>query len=380
MFRVGGFAVKITKLESLFVEPRWHFLKMHTDEGIVGLGEPIVEGRARTVATAVQELGEYLIGQDPRRIEHHWQVMYRGTFYRGGPVLVSAISGLEQAMWDILGKWLGVPVYQLLGGACRERIRVYAHCGGETPEEAAAAARSAVAQGFTALKTGIDAPVRIVDTQEYVERQAARLEAMRAAIPPTVDLAVDLHGRVSPAMAIRLAKRFEEFGLLFLEEPVLPENVDALVTVARATSIPIATGERLFTRWGFREVLEKQAAAVLQPDLCHAGGIGEVRKIAAMAETYYAAIAPHNPLGPISLAAGLQLDACIPNFLCQEQVSLGEGYLKEPFVVRDGYIDLPTGPGLGIELDEEALAEKLYDGGWQTPLLFREDDGSFAEW
>lgn len=283
-------------------------------------------------------------------------------------------------MWDILGKWLSVPVYQLLGGACRERIRVYAHCNGETPAELAASARACVAQGFTALKAGIEAPVRIVDTRDYLERQAARIGAIREAIPPTVDLAVDCHGRVGPAMAIKLARRFEEFDLLFLEEPVLPENVDALATVARATSIPIATGERLFTRWGFREVLEKQAATILQPDLCHAGGIGEVRKIAAMAETYYAAVAPHNPLGPISLAAGIQIDACIPNFLCQEQVSLGEGYLKQPFELRDGYIDLPTGPGLGIELDDEAMAGKVYDGSWQTPHIAHGDDGSHADW
>jgi galactonate dehydratase len=372
--------MQITRLESIFVKPRWHFLKVHTDEGLVGLGEPIVEGRARTVATAVQELGEYLIGQDPRQIERHWQAMYRVTFYRGGPVLVSAISGIEQALWDITGKWLGVPVYQLLGGAVRERVRVYAHTGGDTPEEVTVQARARVAEGYTALKTGLSAPVRILDTREYISREVARITALREAIPPSVDLAVDFHGRVGPAMAIRLAKELEPLGLLFIEEPVLPENVDALVTVARSTTTPIATGERLFTRWGFREVLEKQAAAVLQPDLCHAGGISEVRKIAAMAEVYFAAVAPHNPLGPISLAAGLQVDACMPNFLCQEQVSLGEGYLKQPFVVRNGFIDLPTAPGLGIELDDAAVDALRYDGGWQTPQLAHPDDGSFADW
>lgn len=372
--------MKITKLETIFVEPRWMFLKVHTDEGIVGLGEPIVEGRARTVATAVQELGEYLIGKDPRRIEHHWQVMYRGTFYRGGPVLVSAISGIEQALWDITGKWLGVPVYQLLGGQVRDRIRVYAQCHADSPENAAIAAREKVEQGFTALKTAIDAPARIVDTKAYVKKQVRYIQAMREAVPDEVDIAVDFHGRGSPTMAIRLAHELEDMGLLFIEEPVLPENVDALVTVARSTSIPIATGERLFTRWGFREVLEKQAAAIVQPDLCHAGGINEVRKIGAMAEVYYAAIAPHNPLGPISLASAIQVDAVMPNFLCQEQVSLGEGYIKQPFVVKDGFVDLPTAPGLGIELDEEAVAAKVNDGSWQTPHLFREDDGSYADW
>lgn len=372
--------MKITKLETIFVKPRWCFLKMYTDEGLIGLGEPIVEGRARTVAMAVKELESYLIGQDPRRIEHHWQVMYRGTFYRGGPVLTSAISGIEQAMWDILGQSLGVPVYQLLGGACRERMRVYAHCHITETQSAAERAKELVAQGFTALKTGIDAPVRNMDTKAYVDTQVERIQAIREAIPDHVDLAVDFHGRVSPAMAIRLLDGLKDCYLMFVEEPVLPENVDALVRVTQSTKIPIATGERLFTRWGFREVLEKQAAAILQPDACHAGGIHEVRKIAAMAEVYYASVAPHNPLGPISLAACLQVDACIPNFLCQEQVSLGEGYLKQPFVLKDGYIELPTAPGLGIELDEAAVAAQVYDGAWATPHLYHDDDGSYSEW
>jgi len=371
--------MKITRLETQLVAPRWVFLKMHTDTDLVGYGEPIVEGRAKTVMQAVEELGEYLIGKDPRRIEHHWQAMYRGAFYRGGPVLCSAISGVEQAMWDILGKSLGVPVYQLLGGACRDRIRLYCGAGGRTPEEAAASAKAAVARGFTAMKTCVFDRVRIVDTPQVVEDAAARLAAMRAAVGPGIDLAVDAHGRLSPAMAVRMARALEPFSPLFLEEPCLPENVDTMVTVARSTTIPIATGERLFTKWGFREVLEKQAAAILQPDLCHAGGLLECKKIAAMAETYYAAVAPHNPLGPISLAACLQLDACIPNFLIQEHATLGEGYLREPFVVKDGYVDLPTKPGLGIELDDEAVAEKKIDD-WKNPLWFHEDDGSVADW
>ena len=372
--------MKITRLELLHVRPRWLFLKVHTDEGIVGLGEPIVEGRARTVETAVRELERYLVGQDPHWIEHHWQAMYRGTFYRGGPVLTSAISGVEQALWDIMGKWLGVPVWQLLGGPTRQRIRLYAHAGGNTPEEAAAAARARVAAGFTAIKTGFPGPVRPVDTRAYLKRCVAQIAAMREAVGDEVDIAIDLHGRFSPAMAIRLCQELEPFHPLFVEEPCLPENVDTLVTIARSTRIPIATGERLFTKWGFREVLEKQAAAIVQPDLSHAGGILECKKIAAMAETYYAAVAPHCPLGPIALAASLHLDAAIPNFLIQEHVTLGEGYLKQPFVVKDGYIDLPTGPGLGIELDEAALAEKLFDGSWETPRLYHPDDGSVADW
>jgi len=371
--------MKITRVETILVQPRWLFLKLHTDTGLIGYGEPVVEGRAHTVREAVREVEDYLIGQDPRRIEHHWQALYRHAFYRGGPILTSAISGIEQAMWDLLGKSLGAPVWQLLGGACRERIRMYAHVQGATPEAAAEAAREKVAAGFTALKTGIGrVPARQIESPEFVEAAAARFAAMRAAVGSGVDIAVDFHGQISPALAVRLARALEPYHPMFIEEPCLPENVDALATVARSTSIPIATGERLFTKWAFREVLEKQAAAVLQPDLCHAGGILECKKIAAMAECWYAGVAPHNPLGPISLAACLQLDACIPNFLVQEQVSLGEGYLKEPFRLVDGHIELPTAPGLGIELDDEAVATR--EGhNWKSPRLFHAD-GSVADW
>lgn len=371
--------MKITKLETLFVKPRWLFLKVHTDEGIVGLGEPIVEGRAQTVAAAVHEIGRYLIGQDPRRIEHHWQAIYRGQFYRGGPVLCSALSGIEQALWDITGKWLGQPVYNLLGGATRDYIRVYGWFGGTTKEEYTNSARVSASAGFTALKTGVLDAVDIIDHPALVDQAVERFAEIREAVGPKVDVGIDFHGRCSPAMAIRLARALEPYQPMFIEEPVLPENVDALVTVARSTSIPIATGERLFTKWGFREVLEKQAAVVLQPDLSHAGGILECKKIAAMAECYYAAIAPHCPLGPIALAACLQLDACIPNFLVQEHVTRGEGYLKQPFQITNGHIELPTGPGLGIELDEEAMADKYDDGSWETPRLWHED-GSVADW
>ncbi len=371
--------MKITKLETIFVKPRWLFLKVHTDEGIVGLGEPVVEGRAQTVAAAVHEIGRYLIGQDPRRIEHHWQAIYRGQFYRGGPVLSSAISGVEQALWDITGKWLGVPVYQLLGGATRDKIRMYGWLGGETYGDYIESAKVSSGQGFTALKMGILGAVNIVDTPAVVDANVERFAGIRKAVGNDVDVGIDFHGRVSPAMAVRLARALEPYSPMFIEEPVLPDNVDAMVTVARSTTIPIATGERLFTKWGFREVLEKQAAAVLQPDLSHAGGILECKKIAAMAETYFAAVAPHCPLGPIALAACLQLDACTPNFLAQEHVTLGEGYLKEPFVIKDGYIDLPTKPGLGIELDEDALVDKLDDGSWETPRLWHVD-GSVADW
>jgi galactonate dehydratase len=371
--------MKITKLETLFVKPRWLFLKVHTDEGIVGLGEPIVEGRAQTVAAAVHEIGRYLIGQDPRRIEHHWQAIFRGQFYRGGPILCSALSGIEQALWDITGKWLGQPVYNLLGGATRDRIRMYGWVGGETYGDYIESAKVSVSAGFTALKVGLFGAVNIVDTLTVVEMNVQRFADLRAAVGPDVDIGIDFHGRVSPAMAVRFARALEPYYPMFIEEPVLPENVDTMVTVARSTTIPIAAGERLFTKWGFREVLEKQAAVILQPDLSHAGGILETKKIAAMAECYYAAVAPHCPLGPIALASCLQLDACIPNFLVQEHVTTGEGYLKEPFKIVDGYIELPTKPGLGIELDDDLIADKLYDGSWETPRLWHKD-GSVADW
>jgi galactonate dehydratase len=372
--------MKITKLETLYVKPRWLFLKMHTDEGIVGLGEPVVEGRAQTVAAAVHEMGRYLIGQDPRRIEHHWQAIYRGGFYRNGPILCSALSGIEQALWDITGKWLGQPVHQLLGGRVRDRIRMYGWVNANTYGDYIERGRVLADAGFTALKMGIEGPIKIMDNMALVERVAGAFAAVREAVGKSVDIGIDFHGRVSPSMAIRLAKALEPYYPMFIEEPVLPENPDALAVVARSTSIPIATGERLFTKWGFREVLEKQAAAILQPDLSHAGGILECKKIAAMAECYFAAMAPHCPLGPIALASCLQLDACTPNFLCQEHVTTGEGYLKEPFKIVDGYIAVPTKPGLGIELDDAALADKVHDGTWDNPLWFHADDGSVADW
>lgn len=371
--------MKISKIELIHVLPRWSFLKMHTDEGIVGYGEAIVEGRSRTVEMAVKELEPHLIGQDPRRIEHLWQSMYRGTFYRGGPILTSAISGLEQAMWDILGKSLNVPVYQLLGGAVRDRVRMYKGVQGDTPMEAYEIAKQRVAEGFTMVKTGIKERAHILETPAYMNRQIERIEAIRDAIGPDVDLGIDFHGRISPSLAIRLAKELERFSPVFIEEPCLPENVDEMARIARSTSIPIATGERLFTKWAFREVLSKQAASVLQPDLAHCGGIMEGKKIAAMGEASYAAFAPHNPLGPINLAASIQLSANVPNFLAQEHNNVGVGYLKKPFEIKDGYIELPTGPGLGIELDEDAIEEMRYAGDWDTPRWFHKD-GSVADW
>lgn len=372
--------MKITRLETFYVQPRWLFLKVHTDEGIVGLGEPICEGHAQAVNAAVHEMGRYLIGQDPRRIEHHWQAIYRGGFYRNGPILCSALSGIEQALWDITGKWLGQPVYKLLGGAVRDKIRMYGWVSSDTYGDYVERAKVRLDAGFTAFKVGLmGGPVEMIDTHHFVEQTVEGFAAIRQAVGNKVDVGIDFHGRCTPAMSIKLAKALEPYHPMFIEEPVPCENVDALVTVARATSIPIATGERLFAKWGFREVLEKQAAVILQPDLSHAGGILEGKKIAAMAECYYASIAPHCPLGPIALAACLQLDACTPNFIVQEHFTTGEGYLKEPFKIIDGHIALPEKPGLGVELDEQALAGKGHDGTWDNPLWFHKD-GSVADW
>ncbi len=375
----------MTAVETFHVEPRWLFVKVSTDRGIDGYGEPIVEGRARIVAQAVDDMAEYLIGKDPRRVEHHWQALYRDGFYRGGPILTSALSGVEQALWDIKGKELGVPVYELLGGRVRDSVLVYAHCEGDEVEDLVESARRRLKEGYRNLKFALSGPAWPVETSSYVDSQIGRVAAVRDAIGPDHGLAVDFHGRVTPAVANVLLPELEQYRLLFAEEPCLPENVAALADISRRTTTPIAAGERLFTRWQFREVFERRAVAVIQPDLCHAGGIFESRKIAAMAETYYVSVAPHNPLGPISLAACLQLDSCIPNFLVQEVPGLadgsdrGEGLAGNPFVVENGSIPVPTGPGLGIEIDEDLVRRRLSDGRWRSPTS-RHADGSVADW
>ncbi|MFC1694149.1 galactonate dehydratase [Candidatus Latescibacterota bacterium] len=381
--------ISITKLDIFEVLPRWVFLKIHTDAGIVGLGEPIVEGRPKTTIAAVKEIEPYLIGKDPRKVVHHWQAIYRNAFYRGGPILTSALSGIDQALWDIKGKALGVPVYELFGGPTRDRIKVYAIAA--TPEMI----RIGMQNGFTAFKEAIPYNVkqraaRYVETPGFVERVVEWFRSLRDEGGQEVDIAVDFHGSITPQTGMLLIKALEPYQPFFIEEPIQCQNVDVMADMAKKTHIPIATGERIFTKWGFREILEKGAATVLQPDLSHAGGITECRFIASMAESYYAAIAPHCPLGPISLASGIQLDASIPNFLCQEQQLnrntnlspvLGEGYIKKPFVVKDGYIPLPTEPGLGIELDEDKLADKVNVERKRSSRGQRmAEDGSVVDW
>ncbi|SEJ67768.1 galactonate dehydratase [Cyclobacterium xiamenense] len=368
--------VRITKLETFLVKPRWIFLKIHTDAGVTGLGEPLLEGRALSIQTAIKEIEPYLIGKDPRRVVHHWQAIYRHAFYRGGPILTSALSGIDQALWDIKGKLLGIPVYELFGGPTRDRVRIYGRASN------AEDMKKRKAEGYTVIKTGVakKQPARMVENPAFIDYAVENFAALREAGGPEMDIGIDFHGAISPQTAKVLIKALEPYQPMFIEEPCQAQNVDVLVDIARSTHLPIATGERIFTKWGFRELLEKGAASILQPDLCHAGGLTEGRLIAGMAEAYYAAIAPHNPMGPISLACGLQLAASIPNFLVQEQVSLGEGYLKKPFRLEaDGTVLLPEGPGLGIELDEAALADKI-GHDWTNPETYDPRDGSVVDW
>jgi galactonate dehydratase len=381
--------VKIIGLETFLVPPRWLFLRVDTDEGVSGWGEPVVEGRADTVRAAVAELADHLLGSDPLRIEDHWQVLTKGGFYRGGPVLSSAVAGIDQALWDIAGKVRGVPVHELLGGPVRDRVRVYAWIGGDDPAEVADLASAQVEAGFTAVKMNGSGAMAPVDSPAAARGVVDRVAAVREALGDRRDVVVDFHGRLSTAMARRVLPLLEPLFPLFVEEPVLPEYSRDLRPVVECTTVPIGTGERLYSRWDFRDVLPT-GIAVAQPDLSHAGGISETRRIAAMAEAYDVALAPHCPLGPIALAASLQIAFAVPNFLIQEQ-SLGIHYNRgndlldylvdpAPFRFVDGHVARPLGPGLGIEVDEAAVRRAAEVGHrWRNPV-WRHADGSFAEW
>jgi galactonate dehydratase len=382
--------VKITNFELFQVPPRWLFLKMTTDDGFFGWGEPIVEGRVASTAAAVTELSEYLIGKDPRNVEDLWQTMYRGGFYRGGEILMSAISGIEQALWDVKGKALGVPVYELLGGAVRDKMRVYSWIGGDDPSDVAASAKGRLTEGYTAMKMNGTGPLEWIDTPKHIALAAERLAAVRDAVGNDVQIGIDFHGRVHKGMAKQLFKALEPYSPMFIEEPVLSENNEVLLELSRLSHIPIATGERMYTRWGFKELLKTGAADIIQPDVSHAGGIWETRKIAAMAEAFDVAVAPHCPLGPIALASCLQVDFCSVNAFIQEQ-SLGihynQGsdvldYLVDPnaFGYKDGFVPLLTAPGLGIEINEAKVREMAKVGhNWKNPV-WRNVDGSVTEW
>jgi galactonate dehydratase len=381
--------MKIARIEQFFPLPRVRLVKITTDTGISGWGETTLEGKPKSVVAAVEELAEYFIGKDPLRIEHHWQHVYRSAFFRGGNVLMTALSGIDQALWDISGKHFGVPTHALLGGAVRDRIRVYAHWGiGSLTDEGKAAARERLDMllkkgGYTAFKAGPGGKWRGHEPPSMIDEFVERAYLMRDWVGPDVELAFDFHGKMTPALAVEVCHEIKGMRPMFVEEPIPQENVDALKQVADKVPFPIATGERLLTRWGFREVIEKQAAAYLQPDASHAGGITELKKIANMAEVYYQHILPHCAIGPVAFSASLQVDAVVPNFLAQEQIDqgLGGGLLVDDWVVKDGHIDLPTRPGLGFDIDEKAAQVTLNE--YREELggeYYYETDGSVADW
>ncbi len=382
--------MKIKSLETFIVPPRWLFLKITTDDGLVGWGEPALEGRAKTIEAAVHEIGEYIIGKDPMRIEDIWNLLYRAGFYRGGAVLMSALAGIDQALWDIKGKYYNAPVYDLMGGACRDRVRVYSWIGGDRPSDVLEQAKKAKESGFTAIKMNATEELQIIDSFTKVEDVLVRVDMIRKELGSEFGIGIDFHGRVHKPMAKILTKELEKYSPMFIEEPVLSENNEALKEIARHSNIPIATGERMYSRWEFKKLLTDGYVDIIQPDLSHAGGITECKKIVSMAEAYDVAVAPHCPLGPIALAACLQVDTTAYNVFIQEQ-SIGIHYNKDNdildylldkdvFDYKEGYVENLTKPGLGIDINEEFVREQQKIGhNWKNPV-WRHKDGTIAEW
>lgn len=382
--------MKIAAVNTYYVRPRWGFVEIETDEGINGWGEAVLEGHCGAVLACVNEMKECLIGKNPGNIEDIFNVLYRAGFYRGGGVMMSAISGIDQALWDIKGKKLGIPVYELLGGACRDKMRVYSWIGGDRPNDVGTAALEKKKTGFTAVKMNATEELQIVDTYDKVDAVLERVAAIRESCGKYFGIAIDFHGRVHKPMAKILAKKLEEFDPMFIEEPVLCENMEYFPEIAACCNIPIATGERLFTKYDFKRLLSIGGIDIIQPDLSHAGGITEVRKIAAMAEAHDIALAPHCPLGPIALASCLNVDAVSYNAFIQEQsmgihYNVGKSVLdyvhnKGDFAFVDGFVQLPKRPGLGVEVNKElVLEENRTPHSWKNPL-WRHQDGSVAEW
>ncbi len=375
----------------------WVFVKLETDvAGLFGWGECSLEWKTRSVAGALEDFAPMILGEDPTRIEHLYQKMYRQSFWRTGVIGLSAISGIEQACWDILGKSLGQPVYKLLGGAVRDKVRMYTHLGGgdmravyesqnsTDPKIFVDRAHEVIARGYNAVKVLITPPTESLNSiaaYKYAERM---MEALRLAVGDSVDIMVDCHGRHSLANAVEFCRVLAPFRPYFVEEPVPPENVDVMVEVRKATTVPIATGERLVTRYQFRDVIEKQACHVIQPDLCHCGGLWEAKKIAAMAETYTMGVAPHNPLGPVANAVALHFDLSTPNFLIQEDMLTDVPWrwevVKHSLVSEGGYWLPNNSPGLGIEVNEEAAAKHPFQPEVIHPLTVRAHDGAVLDW
>ena len=380
--------MQITRIDQFFPRPRMRLVKISTDAGLVGWGESTLEGKPRSTMSAVSEMADYLVGKDPLRIEHHWQHIYRSAFFRGGSVVMSALSGIDQALWDIAGKFYGVPVYKLLGGPTRDRVRVYAHWGiRDRSEPALEKARERLhylrqTGGYTAFKSGPPGKWRAHEPPAVIDNFVASAHLMREWVGPDVELAFDFHGKFTPALAIEICHQLKTMRPMFVEEPVPQENVDALKLVSDHVPFPIATGERLLSRWEFREVLEKQACAYIQPDGAHAGGISELKRIANMAEVYYIHTMPHCAIGPVALTACMHVDAAVPNFLIQESVGPDflAGVAQPAWTLKGGFIELPTVPGLGIEVDEREaarLTEYTEELGGEH---YYESDGSVADW
>nr|WP_245188982.1 galactonate dehydratase [Mameliella alba] len=377
-------------MTTYLVPPRWLFLKIETDEGLTGWGEPVLEGHAETLAAKIAELSDFLCGRDPLHIEDIWQSLYRNGCYRGGPVLMSAISGIDMALWDIKGKYHDAPVHALLGGPVRNRVRTYCWIGGDRPRNLIEGAKALMDAGYDACKMNICDELQIVDSYARIDGIVKRLADLREAVGTKMDLAFDFHGRVHAPMAKILLKELEPLRPMFVEDAVVSAQVDRMADLARSTTIPLVIGERLHSRYDFRRVFETRAASVVNPDTAHVGGISEMVRIGHMAEAYDVALAPHCPLGPIALAASLQVDAICHNAFIQEQ-SLGIHYNqggdltdyvtdKEVFKVENGFISIPQGPGLGIELDEDVITERAAQGHrWRAPV-WRHADGSIAEW
>lgn len=381
--------MKIANIEQFFPRKRMRLVKITTDSGIVGWGESTLEGKPKSTHVAVEELADYLIGKDPLRIEHHWQHIYRSAFFRGGNVLMSALSGIDQALWDIAGKHFDVPVYQLLGGAVRDRIRVYAHWGiSDLSDEALASSRARLnflqeKGGYKAFKSGPGGKWRAHEPPSVIDDFVKKAYLMREWVGDDCEIAFDFHGKMTPGLAVEVCQEIKGMRPMFVEEPIPQENADALKVVSDKVTFPIATGERLLSRWEFRQLFEKQAVSYIQPDGSHAGGISELKRIANMAEVYYIHIMPHCAIGPVAFSSCMQVDAVVPNFLIQEQVDvgLGEGLLKDPWVVKNGHIDLPMKPGLGFEIDEKEAEQDC--GIYEEELggeHFYESDGSVADW
>ncbi len=384
--------MKITRVDQFAPRNRTRLVRISTDTGIEGWGESTLEGKPYSVPAAIEEIADYLVGKDPLRIEHHWQMIYRSSFFRGGAHNMSALAGINAALWDVAGKHYGVPSYMLMGGNVRDRIRVYAHWGiRDLTDEGLQSSRERLdylqTMGYTAYKAGPAGFFRAHEPPSRIDEFVKAAYMMREWVGDDVELCFDFHAKMTPGLAIEVCHEIKGMRPMFVEEPVPQENPDALKLVADKVPFPIATGERLLSRWEFREIIEKQAVSLLQPDVAHCGGPSELQRIANYAEIYYQHIMPHCAIGPLALAACMLVDATVPNFLIQEQVDagLGNGLLKKDWEVVDGHIALWDTPGLGVEIDE-VEATKEYDGpayGFNKELggeTYHENDGSVADW